>query len=216
MRGAHGVVQVHLVGFGIIPADAGSTRFGCPLTSASKDHPRGCGEHLTMLRKSLAEYGSSPRMRGAPTCGPCPRPSPGIIPADAGSTWSACMRHPHPEDHPRGCGEHGDSIVSAYQPTGSSPRMRGAHAPGTGLGLRPGIIPADAGSTGAYPHPVQVAQDHPRGCGEHDSLICSTAVPKGSSPRMRGALGDVAQQLPGTGIIPADAGSTAIDRIYHD
>ena len=33
---------------------------------------------------------------------------PGIIPADAGSTFSVCRMQLFDEDHPRGCGEHRD------------------------------------------------------------------------------------------------------------
>ena len=91
---------------------------------------------------------------------------------------------------------------------GSSPRMRGALEDGVGGLLGDGIIPADAGSTPARPEAQRVAEDHPRGCGEH---ICLTYVPilmTGSSPRMRGAQGICRIQRIELGIIPADAGST--------
>ena len=51
---------------------------------------------------------------------------PGIIPADAGSTFFLSF-HPLPSwDHPRGCGEHleGRGYLGLFG--GSSPRMRGA------------------------------------------------------------------------------------------
>ena len=50
----------------IIPADAGSTHNQTFLVSATKDHPRGCGEHPTPIDHSWMSEGSSPRMRGAP------------------------------------------------------------------------------------------------------------------------------------------------------
>ena len=49
----------------IIPADAGSTVFSMIATGITRDHPRGCGEHLTYNWNSPFEKGSSPRMRGA-------------------------------------------------------------------------------------------------------------------------------------------------------
>ena len=53
---------------------------------ADRDHPRGCGEHLTVLTWEDPHEGSSPRMRGA-RCPPrSGRWGGGIIPADAGST----------------------------------------------------------------------------------------------------------------------------------
>ncbi len=127
MRGAHGGSAVGDVRSGIIPADAGSTRMMRPPFSGDRDHPRGCGEHLSTRR-------AGGRVEG-------------IIPADAGSTLSAPCARCCAGDHPRGCGEHSDTARSARLASGSSPRMRGAlvHA-GRDCGVT-GIIPADAGST---------------------------------------------------------------------
>ena len=70
----------------IIPADAGSTSGITSAAGASRDHPRGCGEHVLEFLLSGQEAGSSPRMRGAhiPLGGLHGRER--IIPADAGST----------------------------------------------------------------------------------------------------------------------------------
>ena len=86
MRGAPDSLCKPIPRVGIIPADAGSTRQSLQANSKSRDHPRGCGEHLMICVKSYRIRGSSPRMRGAQgVAGPSPR-SAGIIPADAGST----------------------------------------------------------------------------------------------------------------------------------
>ena len=45
--------------------------------------------------------------------------------------------------------------------------MRGAPDLLIDLGARPGIIPADAGSTGVGGTSPGTVEDHPRGCGEH-------------------------------------------------
>ena len=86
MRGAHKQVTRTQGKRGIIPADAGSTRYADPREHPRWDHPRGCGEHpiLLMLVAGLIE--SSPRMRGAPGCRPCLTMNYRIIPADAGNT----------------------------------------------------------------------------------------------------------------------------------
>ena len=72
------------------------------------------------------------------------------------------------------------------------------------------IIPADAGSTRFSGKICVVRRDHPRGCGEHIQLLMIRINSRGSSPRMRGAR--ILAILPAEciGIIPADAGSTAL------
>ena len=94
---------------------------------------------------------------------------------------------------------------------GSSPHTRGARPPPE---KRPGlarIIPAYAGST---PRPMGLTisrWDHPRIRGEHDGVYVVLSDAAGSSPHTRGALehGEVYQRRPG--IIPAYAGSTAMN-----
>ena len=71
----------------------------------------------------------------------------GIIPADAGSTNRILVAPAHPRDHPRGCGEHLLCDGGIKHASGSSPRMRGARVIAFNLLKKPGIIPADAGST---------------------------------------------------------------------
>ena len=70
--------------------------------------------------------GSSPRMRGARYEFVKPADHAGIIPADAGSTSMPVSMAQWEQDHPRGCGEHGETQVSGVITLGSSPRMRGA------------------------------------------------------------------------------------------
>ena len=111
-------------------------------------------------------------------------------------------------DHPRGCGEHKRAMLSQTTTEGSSPRMRGAHDGRTGHIPPFGIIPADAGSTTIPCLSRRTCQDHPRGCGEHKQGHYAYYSNRGSSPRMRGALGWIVTGIMLVGIIPADAGST--------
>ena len=106
MRGAPFTVCVVLFCMRIIPADAGSTVTGESGNPTSKDHPRGCGEHFLADEGLVGRAGSSPRMRGALTLTVSSLISPGIIPADAGSTSISARHGLHEWDHPRGCGEH--------------------------------------------------------------------------------------------------------------
>ena len=86
-------------------------------------------------------------MRGALTNIASGLPESWIIPADAGSTQSPVSVAWVSPDHPRGCGEHGRSVVALFSHAGSSPRMRGARGLRTIKSAVVGIIPADAGST---------------------------------------------------------------------
>ena len=106
MRGARRWVLRRDRGARIIPADAGSTSRVHILILAVQDHPRGCGEHALNDTVSLACWGSSPRMRGAPRQVFSRLLSGRIIPADAGSTGWARTGGRGSRDHPRGCGEH--------------------------------------------------------------------------------------------------------------
>ena len=47
MRGALTILIIPQNSVGIIPADAGSTTFTRLVSSPDRDHPRGCGEHLS-------------------------------------------------------------------------------------------------------------------------------------------------------------------------
>ena len=106
-------------------------------------------------------------MRGALLVGDDKQLNTGIIPADAGSTPGGRRQAAQHGDHPRGCGEHTNDFLDPPSGRGSSPRMRGALDLLVDLGARPGIIPADAGSTDAYAKAHWEREDHPRGCGEH-------------------------------------------------
>ena len=54
------------IDFGIIPAGAGLTISPFVRYIASRDHPRGCGAHMTSSRSAVTFAGSSPRVRGSP------------------------------------------------------------------------------------------------------------------------------------------------------
>ena len=133
-----------------------------------------------------------------------------IIPADAGSTGCRAGRWSWSEDHPRGCGEHHSQLPPLGSASGSSPRMRGAHNLTSLIIQHARIIPADAGSTCSLIGNGPVVWDHPRGCGEHSGRGAWVVCRWGSSPRMRGAQRHCPHGGVPTGIIPADAGSTAI------
>ena len=210
MRGALFVAVVDHEEFGIIPAYAGSTSPPPLRSCGSRDHPRVCGEHFQSSSSTFSAAGSSPRMRGALLHAVRAQLEPGIIPAYAGSTKNAVCVHFPVRDHPRVCGEHASSNLSATKGAGSSPRMRGALDKANFLADRTGIIPAYAGSTDLFGKRQWRVKDHPRVCGEHCLVVWLEIPQAGSSPRMRGALDLDYYYHHWGGIIPAYAGSTSM------
>ena len=213
MRGAHSTVLDAVALEGIIPAYAGSTEHPHGCLREVRDHPRVCGEHAAIVLASLPSSGSSPRMRGAPQPQYQLPWSAGIIPAYAGSTTRHPLSNFQRRDHPRVCGEHSGASSSTLRWAGSSPRMRGALVACSAASAHEGIIPAYAGSTPPKTRARTHGGDHPRVCGEH-WLVGRDSVPSsGSSPRMRGALDGADLESLGLGIIPAYAGSTAVEQV---
>ena len=153
-------------------------------------------------------WGSSPRVRGTQryrTAGAKPA---GIIPACAGNTESTSSGQYMPRDHPRVCGEHAMSKGEITADEGSSPRVRGTLRPQGRDAAGPGIIPACAGNTSVAQDRQARNRDHPRVCGEHQTLVNVLAVPTGSSPRVRGTPPKLVRCASRTRIIPACAGNT--------
>ncbi len=174
---------------GIIPAYAGSTGQQWTSSSRARDHPRICGEHTWADALPDMVRGSSPHMRGARLLARLLAWLARIIPAYAGSTGACRSRGSRDWDHPRICGEHDVLPSTSLAMEGSSPHMRGAHAPSPRAPLSVGIIPAYAGSTARQPVGVERLT--------------------GSSPHMRGAQPRADLLFYAQGIIPAYAGSTS-------
>ena len=91
---------------GIIPAYAGNTSNSWWPVSASRDHPRVCGEHPMSNPLVHRFLGSSPRMRGTHRSWCTAGKEAGIIPAYAGNTYDRGYGDFETWDHPRVCGEH--------------------------------------------------------------------------------------------------------------
>ena len=208
VRGALWVCHAKLLTLGIIPACAGSTIWVWRCCAVCRDHPRMCGEHVGRHQRRPGCAGSSPHVRGALDAARDRRLEQGIIPACAGSTRRPSALPWRRWDHPRMCGEHRLEIHHHVQSLGSSPHVRGAHGIQIlGSDLR-GIIPACAGSTDVWWCRSADGGDHPRMCGEHRLRLAVRIVEWGSSPHVRGALGQSGETVHRRGIIPACAGST--------
>ena len=151
MRGKVVAVAAAVAVAGITPAYAGKSLVVFWPQGASKDHPRVCGEKMSVPMLVYRLLGSPPRMRGkAIRAGQC-RPPARITPAYAGKSNAAQTGYAHSWDHPRVCGEkkRGSWLLSMVW--GSPPRMRGK-------GVRLMILMVEM-------------VDHPRVCGEKTKKI---------------------------------------------
>ena len=147
MRGSLAQLVAYMGTPGIIPAHAGLTMQGLPLSIEAGDHPRACGAHSWRTDASTCSTGSSPRMRGSLRFYPNVASTIGIIPAHAGLTISSLICRQPLWDHPRACGAHADPQGDLLIVSGSSPRMRGSLPSKYRLSRPEGIIPAHAGLT---------------------------------------------------------------------
>ena len=174
-------------------------------------HPRACGENVWSFVQPILMQGSSPRMRGKRSLSHADTGIPGLIPAHAGKTKDQDPIALLDGAHPRACGENLRAATVNDWTDGSSPRMRGKRSSRLQRESRVGLIPAHAGKT-RRPHTLQATRRaHPRACGENVDRAAIRAEKAGSSPRMRGKLG---QDLPAavkTRLIPAHAGKTLND-----
>jgi len=148
-RGAPVSALVESDGAGLIPANAGSTICGSGPWPTRPTHPRERGEHQTQIATIATGRGSSPRTRGAHRLHVAPVPRVGLIPANAGSTPPPAGPGGSCRAHPRERGEHVRTEHREDGLFGSSPRTRGAPWHGGAAGRLPGLIPANAGSTGS-------------------------------------------------------------------
>ena len=125
LRGTPRTIGTFLTSPRIIPALAGNTTHTSRQTTICGDHPRACGEHEVEHGHLPAAVGSSPRLRGTPSCRAACVRSIGIIPALAGNTPTRWVTWSTRWDHPRACGEHPWFSPLRSWWAGSSPRLRG-------------------------------------------------------------------------------------------
>ena len=79
-----------------------------------------------------------------------------------------------------------------------------------GSSRRAGLIPACAGKTHMFDSVNKALEAHPRVCGENENSFAFLIYAGGSSPRVRGKLGEAFIPVLTKGLIPACAGKTLI------
>ena len=94
-----------------IPAHAGKTTPASTGSTTGREHPRACGENTTNSVSLLIGTGTSPRMRGKPIIYFGGGEPGWNIPAHAGKTPTVARGSNLLWEHPRACGENGDSAA---------------------------------------------------------------------------------------------------------
>ena len=130
---------------GSIPACAGKPRTRRPGRTATRVHPRVCGEAPRPARRRRCARGPSPRVRGSRAVEVVERRHPGSIPACAGKPSPSGPRPRRPRVHPRVCGEALAGLRPDLRRRGPSPRVRGSPLGAPGRSQGAGSIPACAG-----------------------------------------------------------------------
>ena len=159
--------------------------------------------------------GSSPRSRGTLRITLRDAASDRFIPALAGNTPAWRGSCSSPAVHPRARGEHCRSPASMSAAIGSSPRSRGTPALHRDPAPLARFIPALAGNTAKTALVVGLTAVHPRARGEHWRAARTRRALIGSSPRSRGTLARLPEQIAKGRFIPALAGNTLRDRIRN-
>ena len=208
MRGKRCVGRVQHPWPRIIPAHAGQTEKSHQKQWFAPDHPRACGANSASNEAAMTRFGSSPRMRGKRMVAGIWQTGRRIIPAHAGQTPPSTTRDTCRPDHPRACGANVMGASGEACKVGSSPRMRGKHLGADRFNQRGRIIPAHAGQTFPQLFCPVFCSDHPRACGANHGGRAAFHAIHGSSPRMRGKLGQIIKTETRNRIIPAHAGQT--------
>ena len=110
---------------GITPACAGKSPSFRMISNKNGDHPRMCGEKLTMVHPCLRLKGSPPHVRGKDTPIGETGAMSGITPACAGKSSGRMQRSGTNGDHPRMCGEKVSFFYALHDGLGSPPHVRG-------------------------------------------------------------------------------------------
>ena len=170
----------------ITPACAGKTSRRRKASRESQDHPRVCGENLSVSRYCRPSSGSPPRVRGKRPASHARTTRRRITPACAGKTSLDTVQRVVREDHPRVCGENGAQSIGSAMQRGSPPRVRGKLSESAPPRRLSRITPACAGKTGFLVVAAHGSKDHPRVCGENLRGRGTPLQAVGSPPRVRG------------------------------
>ena len=229
VRGTLQLLHAHAAQLRFIPACAGNSSSSSGRRCCTTVHPRVCGELDMEPLPGRWAIGSSPRVRGTrPACTPTPsqatvhprvcgelgfprsrgRSMSGSSPRVRGTRPRRLRRRARARFIPACAGNSTTAGWRARPDGGSSPRVRGTRRAGRRQRLGRRFIPACAGNSRRACGSGAGSAVHPRVCGELCASWPGTAVPVGSSPRVRGTRVS-AERLPfRRRFIPACAGNS--------
>ena len=170
------------------PTPVGSAYWRSRSQSFQPVHPHACGERDLKAGRRRGLRGSPPRLWGARRESVSGRAVDRFTPTPVGSAGCSWFDSCRLTVHPHACGERCPSRSDTSLMSGSPPRLWGAHIrPPVGrLNLR--FTPTPVGSAWtptAHRGPTPV---HPHACGEREMVLDVTGRPRGSPPRLWGAL----------------------------
>ena len=196
----------------ITPAYAGKSMMPASDVQRSTDHPRLCGEKIVSSVMLYPSIGSPPPMRGKGLTIAAKPSFVRITPAYAGKRSASRGHVETVRDHPRLCGEKGNSKGLRGALWGSPPPMRGKVGGGMRFKFPFGITPAYAGKSGKVNFVGKTQGDHPRLCGEKRAVRIHAPHVPGSPPPMRGKVRYFGLLTNHKGITPAYAGKSLWNR----
>ena len=197
----------------ITPAGAGKTGSTGHFSPFEKDHPRRCGENMGYSFLCWENAGSPPQVRGKLGRALGMAGFGRITPAGAGKTLTIAALALIGEDHPRRCGENTAHPRCCRCRAGSPPQVRGKRAAAADPGILSGITPAGAGKTRRCAERNVRQGDHPRRCGENGDFCFCRKLYVGSPPQVRGQPDSETAKPEMSGITPAGAGKTILNRV---
>ena len=180
----------------ITPAYAGKSKCKFQLFARVQDHPRLCGEKLSIHTLEKKRSGSPPPMRGKAVCYGFGDDAERITPAYAGKSEFPPAFTNVSRDHPRLCGEKLARPDRDTQKEGSPPPMRGKVQETADFTHVYRITPAYAGKRVIRSGFHKLFQDHPRLCGEKDTRITGGMKDEGITPAYAGKRALAAVRTP--------------------
>ena len=181
----------------------------CPLLSAglSVNWASGIG-CVCGCSQGLAYSWDSPACAGKKTFCAIAADDRGITPACAGKRAPAAHAPAFAQDHPRTRGEKSRGLTLPLIFQGSPPHTRGKAILLTLSRSIVRITPAHAGKRYPIPGRRFCSRDHPRACGEKESIKVIGLQQPGSPPRMRGKARHGIRRRATDGITTAHAGKS--------
>ena len=160
-----------------------------------------------MLLIALQLPGSSPRVWGTFNAETYVGTRNRFIPTGVGNMAPRLPIRNDDTVHPHGCGEHTIIHEPIQLVNGSSPRVWGTFSRGCEVVVYNRFIPTGVGNISSPGRCQAITTVHPHGCGEHISLLITSLIDSGSSPRVWGTFFRLILNVETVRFIPTGVGN---------